>query len=137
MKSGMLMSLLLLSLLIIHQAQGMRFIRKGSLTINSQQFMSHKTLEEKTDKDVVEEINKHFAGRARKLMSTSPIPTTATIAKNENKMKKEKSAKKKENPSVNSAEQRLAAAADETYPGILDIAGMDYSQARRKPPIHN
>ncbi|KAL8037426.1 hypothetical protein ABFX02_11G039000 [Erythranthe guttata] len=25
----------------------------------------------------------------------------------------------------------------EMYPDILDIAGMDYSQARRKPPIHN
>jgi len=25
----------------------------------------------------------------------------------------------------------------ETYPDILDIAGMDYSPAKRKPPIHN
>ena len=24
-----------------------------------------------------------------------------------------------------------------TYPDILDIAGMDYSPATRKPPIHN
>ena len=28
-------------------------------------------------------------------------------------------------------------AANERYPDILDIAGMDYTPARRKPPIHN
>ncbi|KAK3026562.1 hypothetical protein RJ639_041148 [Escallonia herrerae] len=28
-------------------------------------------------------------------------------------------------------------AASERYPDILDIAGMDYSPAKRKPPIHN
>ncbi|KAG6383801.1 hypothetical protein SASPL_156427 [Salvia splendens] len=66
-------------------------------------------------------------------MITSPIPTTATIAKNEKNINREKSATKVNSSSM--AEQRLAA--DETYPGILDIAGMDYSQARRKPPIQN
>ena len=25
----------------------------------------------------------------------------------------------------------------QTYPDLLDIAGMDYSPAKRKPPIHN
>ncbi|KAL1553739.1 hypothetical protein AAHA92_14372 [Salvia divinorum] len=125
-------SLLLLLLLIIHQAQGMGVIRKGSVTDYSQQFMSHKTIEEKTDRDVDDIVwkSKHFSGRARKLMIASPIPTTETIAKNEKNTNKEKSGTK-----VTAAEQRLAA--DETYPGILDIAGMDYSQARRKPPIHN
>ncbi|KAG6413035.1 hypothetical protein SASPL_125733 [Salvia splendens] len=128
-------SLLLLLLLIIHQAHGMGVIRKGSITHSSQQFMSHKTLEEKTDKDVDNSVweSKNFSGRARKLMITSPIPTTATIAKNEKNTNREKSATKVNSSSM--AEQRLAT--DETYPGILDIAGMDYSQARRKPPIHN
>lgn len=28
-------------------------------------------------------------------------------------------------------------AAPERYPDVLDIAGMDYSPARRKSPIHN
>lgn len=27
--------------------------------------------------------------------------------------------------------------AHERYPDIIDIAGMDYSPAKRKPPIHN
>ncbi|KAG6421168.1 hypothetical protein SASPL_117717 [Salvia splendens] len=87
MKSAI--SLLLLSLLIIHQAQGMGVIRK--------------------------------------LLITSHVATISNDAKNENTMNTEKSS---------TAEQRPAAG-DETYPGILDIAGMDYSQARRKPPIHN
>ncbi|KAL1563458.1 hypothetical protein AAHA92_05921 [Salvia divinorum] len=47
---------------------------------------------------------------------------------------KEKAATKVKSSST--AEQ-LPEASHETYPGILDIAGMDYSQARRKPPIHN
>ncbi|KAL3747838.1 hypothetical protein ACJRO7_016623 [Eucalyptus globulus] len=37
----------------------------------------------------------------------------------------------KENLSVNSP------SASEHYPDIMDIAGMDYSPAKRKPPIHN
>ena len=28
-------------------------------------------------------------------------------------------------------------AGPEHYPDILDIAGMDYSPAKRKPPVHN
>ncbi|KAG6410460.1 hypothetical protein SASPL_128521 [Salvia splendens] len=134
MKSAI--SLLLLLLLIIHQAHGMGVTRKGSLSHrSSQQVMSHKTLEEKTDKDVDKSVweSKNLSGRARKLMITPSIPTTATVAKNEKSTNKKTSATKVNSSSM--AEQRMAA--DETYPGILDIAGMDYSQARRKPPIHN
>uniref|UniRef100_A0A0D9WA92 Uncharacterized protein n=1 Tax=Leersia perrieri TaxID=77586 RepID=A0A0D9WA92_9ORYZ len=36
---------------------------------------------------------------------------------------------------ISSSSTTTAAAA--TYPDILDIAGMDYSPATRKPPIHN
>ncbi|KAH6772381.1 hypothetical protein C2S51_010785, partial [Perilla frutescens var. frutescens] len=82
MKSGLhLIPLLLLSLVIIHGAQGMGFIRKGSLPVISNQFVSH----EKTNEDVVGEFNmvwkSKFSGRARKLMITSPIPRTTTISK--------------------------------------------------------
>jgi hypothetical protein len=31
----------------------------------------------------------------------------------------------------------VAARQRQTYPDIMDIAGMDYSPAARKPPIHN
>lgn len=49
---------------------------------------------------------------------------------NENEEKKEKSAKKEE-------EEEVSINSSLSTPGILDLAGMDYSQARRKPPIHN
>ncbi|XP_030544557.1 uncharacterized protein LOC115751024 [Rhodamnia argentea] len=37
----------------------------------------------------------------------------------------------KENFAVNSS------SSSEHYPDIMDIAGMDYTPAKRKPPIHN
>ncbi|KAH6819181.1 hypothetical protein C2S51_002784 [Perilla frutescens var. frutescens] len=81
MKSGLQLIPLLLLALVIHGAQGMELIRKGSLPVISDQFMSH----EKTSEDAVGEFNmvwkSKFSGRARKLMITSPIPTTTTISK--------------------------------------------------------
>lgn len=43
---------------------------------------------------------------------------------------------KRENFSVKSSPVQLEAA-PKHYPDVLDIAGMDYSPARRKSPIHN
>ncbi|KAI3446826.1 hypothetical protein Pfo_003491 [Paulownia fortunei] len=148
MRSWMLISLLLLSVLI-HEAQGIRLRKRNP---SDRQHNIHKILQGRSN-DGVEEIilckGKHCSGRIRKLIMT-PISSTTTIAKNdkneENKAHpksegsstNEKIARKAENLSVNSSsitEQRQPAL--ETYPDILDIAGMDYSQARRKPPIHN
>ncbi|PIN00599.1 hypothetical protein CDL12_26899 [Handroanthus impetiginosus] len=84
-------------------------------------------------------------GRARKLVMNQISSTTAIPKKDKHEETKahpklegsstnKKVATKDENLSVNSSsttEQR------KTYPDILDIAGMDYSQAKRKPPIHN
>ncbi|KAL6844050.1 hypothetical protein ACP4OV_025723 [Aristida adscensionis] len=35
------------------------------------------------------------------------------------------------------ATSRVARPRDTTYPDMMDLAGMDYSPAARKPPIHN
>ena len=43
---------------------------------------------------------------------------------------------KQENFSVKSSPVQVEAA-PKHYPDVLDIAGMDYSPARRKSPIHN
>lgn len=43
---------------------------------------------------------------------------------------------KRENFSVKSPPVQLEAA-PKHYPDVLDIAGMDYSPARKKSPIHN
>lgn len=44
--------------------------------------------------------------------------------------------KSKEESSVKSSDSNTEST-NETYLDIIDIAGMDYSSARRKPPIHN
>lgn len=43
----------------------------------------------------------------------------------------------KENFLVKSSALSLPETGPDQYPDILDIAGMDYSAAKRKPPIHN
>lgn len=35
------------------------------------------------------------------------------------------------------SQPRVARQRQQTYPDLMDIAGMDYSPATRKPPIHN
>ncbi|KAG8367507.1 hypothetical protein BUALT_Bualt16G0079100 [Buddleja alternifolia] len=152
MRSWMLISLLLLSILV-HEAQGIR-IRKGSLP--ERQNNKHQEIHQgERNNDSVEEAiivckGKKCSGRVRKLIM-SLISTTSTIAKNDHKNDENKShpklegsstneklGRKEENLSVNSSSiTEQGQPKPETYPDILDIAGMDYSQARRKPPIHN
>ncbi|KAK4369887.1 hypothetical protein RND71_009362 [Anisodus tanguticus] len=90
------------------------------------------------------------SGRNRKLMTkttstSSPITTTSTKnIKNEgNKAHHDNTILKgqsgtSENFSVNSSpENGHRKTSSEHYPDVLDLAGMDYSPAKRKPPIHN
>ncbi|CAK9159005.1 unnamed protein product [Ilex paraguariensis] len=127
MRPSLLVSLLLLSSLL-HEAQGIR-LEKGSLAAGQQQMIHEVGLTTKI-KGVVEEVDLckdgHCSGMIRKLMSkTTSISSTTTNSKNHKKEGKE------ENLSINSSP------VSERYPDTLDIAGMDYSPARRKPPIHN
>ncbi|KAK4431807.1 hypothetical protein Salat_0942800 [Sesamum alatum] len=147
----MLLSLLLLSVLV-PQAQGVR-LRMDRSSLDKQQKI-YEILQRRRSVDGVEEgilcKGKHCSGRIRKLIM-APYYTTPTTAKNDNNeedrkahtktedpLANKKIAKKDKNLSQNSSsviEQRQPD--PETYPDILDIAGMDYSQAKRKPPIHN
>lgn len=52
---------------------------------------------------------------------------------NEDAEEKEKPGKKEEEEE----EEEVSINSSLSGPGILDLTGMDYSQARRKPPIHN
>ncbi|KAF8036725.1 hypothetical protein BT93_C2441 [Corymbia citriodora subsp. variegata] len=84
-------------------------------------------------------------GKTRKLLTATTPPTKAPNSKEEinqggSDAKSTLEGKRsesgqfrggKENFSVNSS------SASEHYPDIMDIAGMDYSPAKRKPPIHN
>ncbi|PIN20314.1 hypothetical protein CDL12_06994 [Handroanthus impetiginosus] len=123
MRPWLMMFLLLLSILV-HEAQGIRLIRKGP-PAERQNNINQELHPVKTNKDGVEEVilckSKHCSGRIRKLTMT-PISSTTTTAKTD-KNEENKVQAKLEGSSRNE--------------DILDIAGMDYSLARRKPPIHN
>ncbi|XP_075507728.1 uncharacterized protein LOC142544579 [Primulina tabacum] len=151
MKSWLIISLLLSSF-IIHEAQGMSF-RRGSLA--GQKYDIHRKIvslkrnsygvEDDEGMSIFHQIKK-FSGRSRKLTAslTSSTTKTAKNVKNIEEDKdlsnsegsnsnKEKIGKKGERLSVNYS----SSLSQEVYPDVMDIAGMDYSQARRRSPIHN
>ncbi|KAK4414955.1 hypothetical protein Salat_2602500 [Sesamum alatum] len=136
MRSWLLMLLLLLSsVLLVHEAQGIRLV-KGSIADrehNIQEFLPGKRHNEGhvDEEAVIVCKKKQCSGRIRKLTMTL-ISSTSTIAKND---KNEEN--KEENLSVNPSSTNPDHQQGQPTPDILDIAGMDYSLARRKPPIHN
>ncbi|KAK6156564.1 hypothetical protein DH2020_010812 [Rehmannia glutinosa] len=156
MRTWLLLSLLLLSILI-HEAQGIR-LRKG-ISLPDTDHRQHNIHQEfhpgminnKGVKEVIQCKSKHCSGRIRKLTMT-PISSTATITKN-NKNEENKDHPKLKGSAINqkigskeenglfvnssSSKTTHEQGQAEPYPGILDIAEMDYSLARRKPPIHN
>ncbi|XP_004242715.1 uncharacterized protein [Solanum lycopersicum] len=90
------------------------------------------------------------SGRNRKLMTkttstSSPITTTTSTKniKNEGNIKAHdttilKGQSSSENFSINSSpETGHRKTSSDRHPDVLDLAGMDYSPAKRKPPIHN
>ncbi|CAA3019095.1 Hypothetical predicted protein [Olea europaea subsp. europaea] len=131
MRPVLLVSLLLLSFLT-QEAHGIR-LRKGSLPARHPIVHEESLRVLNRNNNGVEEAvtckGRHCSGRSRKLV-TNKVPNSSTTAilkndKNEDYSISEKFGGKEENNSPKS------------YPDILDIAGMDYSQATRKPPIHN
>ncbi|XVE98457.1 hypothetical protein REPUB_Repub03eG0108300 [Reevesia pubescens] len=94
----------------------------------------------------------HCKGKGRKLLTatTASTPTSTTTSKNqeingENKVKPTSKVKsgnqendeKQEKFPVGSPTSFEHQEVHDHYADIMDIAEMDYSPARRKPPIHN
>ncbi|XP_073132556.1 uncharacterized protein [Henckelia pumila] len=148
MKSWLIIISLLLSSFMIHEARGMS-LRRGSLLdhYKSDDIIGKIVpLDDQglTSNIVDHQVKEKFSGRSRKLIVSPTSSSTTQTAKNHVKMNEEDKAhhsntkgssnkeKKEEKISVNSSTQR-----QEVYPDVMDIAGMDYSQARRRPPIHN
>ncbi|CAA3026543.1 uncharacterized protein LOC111390720 isoform X2 [Olea europaea var. sylvestris] len=143
--------LLLISLLILmlHEAQGLRLTRESVSTRHHHNIPE--SIPDRRINVVVEEVvhykSSHGSGRNdRKLMTktSTHISSTDAMIKNDktegnkDRTKSEGKSRSEKIPGSNSSpvtEKQQPVA--EPYPGILDIAGMDYSQARRKPPIHN
>ncbi|XP_057767904.1 uncharacterized protein LOC130988147 isoform X2 [Salvia miltiorrhiza] len=130
MRSWLLMFLLLLSVLI-HDAQGRRLIsNKGSAAAEADDgpHSLHEKLAEM--KSIDERESKKWSGSNRKL-TLIDISSTTTIAKNGEMKAELKIGREEQIASVNSSSK--------TQQGQegLDMAEMDYTLARRKPPIHN
>ncbi|XP_059636552.1 uncharacterized protein LOC132278711 [Cornus florida] len=151
MRPSLLVSSLLLLSFLISQAQGIR-LGKGFAS-----FEHHKIHEGTLIRtsnggvgDVILCKDGHYSGNCRKLMTTKTTSSTINTSKTVNsggnradpmsqgKSSSEQLGGKEENFSINPSpvtEHRQGST--EHYPDILDIAGMDYSPARRKTPIHN
>ncbi|XP_059635231.1 uncharacterized protein LOC132277389 [Cornus florida] len=128
MRPSLLVSLLLLSILF-YEAQGIRLKKEfASMELHK----VHEGSVIKTSNGGVGEVilckDGQCSGNSRKLMTKTTSSTTTTS-------KNDKNGGNKQLSSSSVSEHREATS--EPYPDSLDIAGMDYALARRKPPIHN
>ncbi|XP_028790172.1 uncharacterized protein LOC114746148 [Neltuma alba] len=154
MRPSFVFSLLLVSLLLA-KVQGIRWDRE-SLTVQKQaQHDEESTSMEKSNGEAEEVIlckDDQCTGKikSRKLVTTS-ISSSNELSKN--KVKKEED---EAHSSLNGNTRRVKLDGEqeeikvqtlptsehrglhhEQYPDLVDITEMDYSPARRKPPIHN
>ncbi|KAL7137828.1 hypothetical protein ABFS83_10G119900 [Erythranthe nasuta] len=135
MRKWMLMFLLLLSILI-HEAQGIR-MSKGSAAVR--QHSINEVVDGK--RNLNEGVNKS-SGWIRKLITKIPISRTSAISKNDGNAETKARPESKgssTNENVGRKEENSVSvnSSSKTYKEIVDIAGMDYSLARRKSPVHN
>ncbi|XP_020225664.1 uncharacterized protein LOC109807534 [Cajanus cajan] len=142
MKPSFVVSLLILSLLLA-KSQG---IRLGKVSLEVQQQKQHEgesTLLERSNNEAEETVpckGNECTGKIknRKLVTTS-ISATLPLSKN---VKKEEF---KGEPSVNRNARNVNTLStskhkdvpEEHYHDLVEITEMDYSPAKRKPPIHN
>nr|GMC65127.1 Auxin-induced protein like [Ipomoea batatas]GME20954.1 Auxin-induced protein like [Ipomoea batatas] len=146
MRPVLFISLLLLSTLL-YEAQGRHLRRGGDLPARNHRTNENGSIrsgEKKIDacKDgQCSSSSSASAGKNRKLIAkttSSTYSTTTTSKKLKNEGTKANPIPKKENFSVNSSpETGHRETSNEHYPNVFDLAGMDYSPARRKAPIHN
>ncbi|KAL9154466.1 hypothetical protein ABFS82_10G116300 [Erythranthe guttata] len=137
MRKWMLMFLLLLSILI-HEAQGIR-MSKGSASAVRQHTINEVV---HGKRNLNEGVNNKSSGWIRKLITKIPISRTAAISKNDGNAETKARPESKDssiNENVGRKEENSVSvnSSSKTYKEIVDIAGMDYSLARRKSPVHN
>ncbi|XP_004288759.1 PREDICTED: uncharacterized protein LOC101307251 [Fragaria vesca subsp. vesca] len=130
-------SLLLLLFLLLPQAQGIR-LEKGFISVKQQNKNIHEdstVLTKKSEstaasgvlrKDCGHDDHCSSSGSSRKLIT---VRSSTTTSKNEKNIV----GKQIGNPK---AEEEVATTRQQ-YPNLIDLTEMDYSPARKKPPIHN
>ncbi|XP_042055169.1 uncharacterized protein LOC121799769 isoform X2 [Salvia splendens] len=138
MRSWLLMFLLILSVLI-HDAQGRILIsNKGSTPAEAVHGLHEKLGEMNKSND--EKESKKWSGSNRKL-TLIHISSTTTIAKSgEIKAYLKSEALVSTNSKMGREDQNVvvnSSSKTQQEQDIVDMAEMDYTLARRKPPIHN
>nr|XP_043628420.1 uncharacterized protein LOC122599883 [Erigeron canadensis] len=144
MKDSLIFSLLLLSI-FFYEAQGIRLKELSTSASYNQESITKSSWESKDDGSAVTSVVS--SGRNRKLM-TKTISSSPTTINEKNDQKANKSfaheALTKEgiiSPTTlvpkNSKHEKIEVSSELSPDAINDIAGMDYSPAKRKPPIHN
>ncbi|KAG4930080.1 hypothetical protein AAZX31_17G103100 [Glycine max] len=141
MKPSFVVSLLLLSL-ILAKTQGIRLGKVSSAVQQQKQHDGETTLLKRSNTGAEEaslcKENELCTGniKNRKLV-TIPVSTTQSLSKNVEESKVD--------PSVNGNSRNVDTLStskhkdvpEEHYHDLVEITEMDYSPAKRKPPIHN
>ncbi|XP_024185069.1 uncharacterized protein LOC112189920 [Rosa chinensis] len=146
--------LLLLSLLL-SQAQGIR-LEKGFISVKQQNKNIHgdsTVLTPKSESTAASGVLSKDCGRddrclssgsSRKLITVTSSTTTTSTTKNEKNIvgrnvghPKAESSSATNSDKHHEEEKEEVAATGHQYPDPIDMTEMDYSPARRKPPIHN
>ncbi|KAA8522931.1 hypothetical protein F0562_009354 [Nyssa sinensis] len=152
MRLSLLASLLVLSILI-SEAQGIR-LKKGIVSAGHHKIHENNLI--KTSNGGLGEVILckvgHCSGNNIRKLMTKITSSTITTSKNDKnggstkahdtiskgKLSSEELSGEEEKFSVDhSPVSEHREVAPERYPDIFDLAGMDYSSAKRKPPIHN
>ncbi|KAF3453038.1 hypothetical protein FNV43_RR03471 [Rhamnella rubrinervis] len=161
MRHYSIMGSLLLLCLLLSEVQGIR-LEKGFMAAGV--LGHHRIQKEETDSvktsnggmGVVTSCKDgHCSGNNRKLISVTTSSTTTTSSKNEktngtNRSAHEPNSNKERGDgqdgdkevnfkakSSSTTDDEHREVPNEQYPDVTDLAEMDYSPARRKPPIHN
>ncbi|KAL4654239.1 hypothetical protein ACB092_01G363800 [Castanea dentata] len=156
MRPYLAVSLLLLSLLL-SEVQGIRLDKSFMSSVGKHKVHEENSALTKIHDSAVQEVilckDGHCSGKNRKLITTTTTSTTSTTTTSKNEKNGENKADANSKGKSGSGElgeqenfmvkgrptSEVSQSHDhhEQFPDIIDLAEMDYSPAKRKPPIHN
>ncbi|KQJ84931.2 uncharacterized protein LOC104581444 [Brachypodium distachyon] len=140
--SSMVMASLLLFLLLATRAHGIRMDRQLHDALSSKEPAGDSKAAAQPSELAAHSASKHCAsdGRCSDAGKAKKAAAPAHAAKHHQPIPgggKREEEEEEAAPSSRVLPRQENNAAATTYPDILDIAGMDYTPANRKPPIHN
>ncbi|KAI7725568.1 hypothetical protein M8C21_009850 [Ambrosia artemisiifolia] len=143
MRPSLMFTLLFISI-FLYEAQGIRLEKLRIPASNHQELITKSSSSNQDDRSAM--ATKLSSGKTRKLM-IKVISSGFTTTNDKNYKKDPKTnlkfarelVEKEETFSTTLESSKHAKTEDvsKRYPDVIDITGMDYSPAKRKPPIHN